>query len=220
MKTIVGIFAHPDDEAFFTGGTIATLSKDYDIYTICVTNGEAGLNSSSKKGDMATIRREELLDAGQILGVHETFFLGYKDGALSNNFYHEIADKIKKILEKLKPEILITFEMRGVSGHLDHIATSLISSYVFIKTPFVKEIWYVCSTEQMRESIKGYYIYWPPGYKKSEITKVVDIEPVWETKVAAMHKHASQMHDVETILKRFETLPKNEHFIIRNRKNI
>jgi len=218
MSTVVGIFAHPDDEAFFTGGTIATLAKDHDVYTICITNGDAGENSSDKKGDIADIRREELQESGKTLGVRDTFFLGYKDGTLSNNLYHEIAEKIKKILEKLEPEILITFEMRGISGHLDHVATSLITTYVFNQAPFTKELWYVLSTEQMRESIKDYYIYWPPGYKKSEISKVIDIKPVWETKVAAMHKHESQMHDVKKILERLENLPKEENFLIVKKK--
>ena len=57
MKPVVGVFAHPDDEAFFTGGTIATLSKERDVYTICVTNGDAGENRSGKEGSLADIRK-------------------------------------------------------------------------------------------------------------------------------------------------------------------
>jgi len=214
MSTVVGVFAHPDDEAFFTGGTIATLAKDHDVYTICITNGDAGENSSDKKGNITDIRREELLESGKILGVTETFFLGYKDGTLSNNLYHEIASKIQKIVTDLKPEIILTFEPRGVTGHIDHMAVSMITTYVFEKTPVGKELWYYCNSEQMRASIKDYYIYWPPGYKKSEISKVLDIAPVWDTKIKAMHKHESQKHDIEMITERYKTLPKEENFLI------
>lgn len=214
MKTIVGVFAHPDDEAFFTGGTIATLAADHDIYTICITNGDAGQNSSSKTGNIADIRHEELLEAGKILGIRKTFFLNYKDGTLSNSLYHEIAEKIRKIIDDLKPEMLLTFEPRGITGHIDHIAASMITSYVFEKASYIKELWYYCNTERARESVKDYFIYWPPGYKKSEISKTINTESVWETKVAAMQKHESQQHDIDKILERYKNLPKEENVII------
>lgn len=229
MSTVLGVFAHPDDEAFFTGGTLATLSRTHDVYTICITNGDAGENSlakpdsdlsnNNKKRSLAEIRKEELLEAAKILGINKTFFLNYGDGALSNNLYHEIADKIQKIVDDLKLEILLTFEPRGITGHIDHIAASLITTYVFNKSDFVKELWYFCHTEETRATIKDYYIYWPPGYKRSEISKTIDIEPVWDKKVTAMNKHESQMHDIERILKRFETLPKEENFIILKKYN-
>ena len=214
MSTILGVFAHPDDEAFFTGGTLATLSKDHDVYTICITDGAVGENSSNKQGELSEIRREEVLEAGKILGVKQTFFLDYKDGTLSNNLYHGIAGKIQKISEELKPEIIITFELRGISGHIDHMATSVITSYVFERTEYIKELWYFCNTEQIKETVEGYYIFWPPGYKESDISKTIDISPVWDTKISAMIAHNSQMHDVMRILKRAETQPKEENFII------
>ena len=214
MSTVVGIFAHPDDESFFTGGTLAHMAKDNDVYTICVTNGERGENSSNKRGELAEIRKEELLEAGKILGVRETFFLDYQDGTLSNNLYHEIAEKIQKITDTLAPETLLTFEPRGISGHIDHMAVSMITSYVFEKSDYAKELWYFCNSDKLKEPLDEYYIYWPPGYKDSDISKTIDIAPVWETKVSAMIAHQSQIHDVMRILKRFETQPKEENFII------
>jgi len=213
MSTVVGVFAHPDDESFFTGGTLATLAHDHNVYTICVTNGEKGENSSNKEGNIADIRRKELLEAGKILGIHETFFLDYKDGTLSNNLYHEIAGKIQQITDKLRPEIILTFEPRGITGHIDHMAVSMITSFVFEKAHSVRELWYYCNSETIRAN-KDYYIYWPPGYKKSEISKTIDISAVWETKVSAMKAHASQAHDVEKIFASYKDLSKEENFII------
>ncbi len=214
MSTVLGVFAHPDDEAFGPAGKIHQLSQTHDVYTVCITDGDAGKNSSGKAGELADIRRGELMESGKILGVKETFFLGYKDGTLSNNLYHEIASKIQKIVDDLRPEILLTYEMRGVSGHIDHVVSSFITSFVGEKTPFVKELWYYCNSEAVRATVKDYFIYWPPGYTNSEISKTVDIEDIWETKVAAMMKHKSQMHDVERILERYKNLPKKEDFII------
>lgn len=214
MKPVVAVFAHPDDEAFFTGGTLAMLARERDVYSICITDGDAGLNSSDKTGNIASIRHEELLESGKVLGIKETFFLNYKDGTLSNNLYHEVADKIKVILDKLQPEMVITFEMRGISGHLDHIAVSMITSYVFERSSYIQELWYFCNINEPSSIRKDYFIYWPPGYEKSEVSKVVDVESVWDQKVAAMMKHTSQMHDVENILSKYPPRRKEENFII------
>lgn len=214
MNPIVGIFAHPDDEAFGPGGTLATLAKERDVYLLCITNGDAGINSSDKTEELGEIRRKELLESSKIVGIKEVFFLNYKDGSLSHNLYHEIAEKIQKLISDLQPEILLTYEPRGVSGHVDHMATSMITSYVFEKTDFVKELWYFCVTEAFKETVKDYFIYWPPGYAKEEISKTIDVSVIWEQKIAAMKKHESQQHDVDRNLKRFETLPKEENFII------
>jgi N-acetylglucosamine malate deacetylase 2 len=214
MSAVVGIFAHPDDEAFGPGGTLATLAKEHDVYLICVTNGDAGINSSKKTQELGEIRREELLFSSQIVGVKKVFFLNYKDGSLSHNLYHEIADKIKTLIDDIRPDVLLTYEPRGVSGHIDHITTSMIASYLFQKVKYVKELWYFCVTEAFRDTVRNYFIYWPPGYAKKEITKVVDVTDVWEQKIAAIKKHESQKHDVERNLVRFEHLPKEENFII------
>lgn len=218
MKPVVGIFAHPDDEVFGPGGTMAKFAREgRDVYLICVTDGDAGINSSGIDRDLGEIRKEELLASAEILGFKKVFFLGYKDGSLNNNLYHEVAEKITTILVDLQPELLITFEPRGVSGHIDHVAVSMITSFLFEKLSFVQEVWYYCITEAMRALYPSYFIYFPPGYKASEIEKVVDISSVWEQKEEATHKHASQKHDIETLLGVFLNQPKEEHFLLLTR---
>lgn len=214
MKPVVAIFAHPDDEAFGSAGTLALLAKEREVYLICVTDGSAGMNSSEKTRALAEIREEELLNSAKVLGVKEVFFLGYKDGSLANNLYHEVAEKIQKILEGIQPDTIITDELRGVSGHLDHIAVSFITTFVFNRLNFIHELWYYCVTETRRAMVKDYFIYFPPGYKKEEISKVVDVSVVWQQKIEAMYQHESQRHDVERILKEVQDLPQEENFIL------
>jgi len=214
MKPVVAIFAHPDDEAFGASGTLALLAKEREVYLICVTDGSEGMNSSKKTQALAEIRQEELLNSAKILGIKEVFFLGFKDGSLSNNLYHTVAEKIQKILEEIKPEMLLTDELRGISGHLDHIAVSFITSYVFKRLNFIHELWYYCLTEKRVKLVNDYFIYWPPGYKKEEISQTVDVSVVWEQKTEAMYQHESQRHDVERILKEINELPQEENFIV------
>lgn len=213
-KTVVGIFAHPDDEALGPAGTIAKFASEGNMYIICVTCGEAGGKTTDDKEEIGKTRRAELLESAKLLGVKEVFFLHYEDGTLSNSIYHDIAEKIQEKLEALQPEILLTFEPRGVSGHIDHIAVSMITSYVFERLPFAKKLMYYCLSKARREKIDTYFIYFPPGYSDEEIQETVDIETYWDTKVKAMHCHKSQMHDVKTVLSQTSDLPKEEYFLV------
>lgn len=215
MQTIVGIFAHPDDEAFGPSGTLALLSKAKSVYLICVTNGDAATGVADEA--LGKIRQQELHASAKILGIKEVFFLNFLDGSLSNNQYHIIAEKIEEILKKLQPELLITIENRGVSGHLDHIAVSMISSFVFEKLSFVKEIWYHCIDEDMRAKFPPYFIYMPQGYKKEQIDKIIDVSAVWDKKIQAMSQHQSQIKDVDKIEKIEKESPKEEYFLIKKK---
>ena len=213
-KTAVAIFAHPDDEAFGPAGTLALLAKEHDVYLLCATRGEAGQNNSQEKKHITDIREEELRKSAAILGIKEVYFLGFEDGMLSNHLYHQLANAISAHLDKLHPETVITFEPRGVSGHLDHIAVTMVTTYLFYKTSYTKTLMYYCISEERRQKVRDYYIYFPPGYKSSEIDKTYDISLTWDTKVAAMRAHASQKNDVETIYEEIKDLPKKEHFIV------
>lgn len=215
-KTIVCVFAHPDDEAFGPSGTIHKLTAEYDVFILCATKGQAGQDSRSELSLSLTSRRaQELKESAKHLGVKKVYFLGFRDGTLSNNLYHKLADKIRTHLEELKPEIIITFEPQGVSGHIDHITVSMATTFAVQKLKFVKEIWYHCILKERAANRKDYFIYFPEGYDKSEVDKIVDISDVWTVKEQAMLKHESQRHDAERILKEVKDYPKEEYFMVK-----
>lgn len=217
MKRVLCIFAHPDDESFGPSGTIHLLTKTHEVYLVCLTNGDAGKNShKTSKLPLAKIRQRELRASSKFLGTKKVFFLNYADGSLNNLQYHDIAKKIKKISDRLKPEIFITFEPRGVSGHLDHIAASMITSYVFERTPYVKKIMQFCLSKDQTSSMGEYFIYRPDGYSTDVIDEVVDISSVRDLKTASMYLHKSQIHDAQRIIKLFGNFTK-EHFLIIKR---
>ena len=76
MKPVVGVFSHPDDEVLVgPGGTLAKFAKEgRDVYIICATDGEAGMNSG-KEGDLGDIRRKEMQASAKILGIKDSVFL-------------------------------------------------------------------------------------------------------------------------------------------------
>lgn len=214
-KKLVCVFAHPDDEAFGPGGTIAKFAKDQDVYILCATKGEAGGNGEK---NIASIREKELQTSANILGVKRVDFLDFTDGQLCNSTYHDLAKKIKKHLDLIKPQTLLTFEPRGVSGHIDHITVSMVASYLFERLPYIKTLLYYCHTDWqvriIKKFLKDYFVYFPPGYKPSEIGLTVDIKPVWKIKEKAMRVHKSQIHDVNRILTFLKLMPKKEYFLV------
>lgn len=215
MSTILCAFAHPDDETFGPGGTIAKYAKNNDVYLVCATRGEQGNNATDeKKIHLATIRENELLHSAQILGIKKVFFLDYIDGTLSNNLYHEIAEKLSAIIRKIKPHILLTFEPRGVSGHIDHMAMSMITTFVYKKVTDVQKLYYYCNNKKYTKPMEDYFIHFPEGYDEKDITTFIDIQTVWDIKVESMYAHHTQRLDAERVLARCIDKPKKEYFIL------
>jgi N-acetyl-1-D-myo-inositol-2-amino-2-deoxy-alpha-D-glucopyranoside deacetylase len=138
QKTLVLTGAHPDDESFGPGGTLAQYAlKGYKVYYICGTRGEVGeVSPEMLKGysSIADLRTHELECAGKELGLVKIYYLGYRDsgmeGTEDNNHpqalakapVEVLAGKIVKLLRELKPEVVITSDPVGGYHHPDHIA--------------------------------------------------------------------------------------------------
>ena len=205
-KTLVAVFAHPDDEVFGPGGSLAYFSKKYNVYLVCATDGNlAG-------------RKEELLGSAKILGVKKVDFLNFTDGGLCNNNYHRLAQAIERKLRFYRPETVLTFETKGVSGHLDHVAVSLTTTFAVKKLKFVKKILYFCELKStmklMMKNFGGYFVYMPPGYSRKEVNLIINTQDYWQTRLKAMACHRSQRSDARKIIKTLDGLPKKEHFLV------
>ena len=212
---VVAVFAHPDDEAFGPGGSLAVLSKTHDVYIITVTGVEVGKNSlASKDSKLADIRKKELLSSAKILGINKAYLLGFEDGTLSNNLYHEIASEMEKKLKKLNPVTVITYEQGGVSGHIDHIAVHFVTTYVVKNMTKKPELLYYFVPDTHSSLTPDYFIHYPPPQKAKIAEKIVPTHDVWETKKNAMLMHKSQAHDAKRIIEHTKDLPKEEYFLI------
>lgn len=136
-ETILAVLAHPDDESFGLGGTLALYaSKGYDTYLICATRGEVGtVDEEHLKGfkDIAELRTDELMRAAKHLGLKGVFFLGYRDSGMPgtednrhpdaqiNQPFDEVAGRVVKYIRELKPDVVLTFDPIGGYKHPDHI---------------------------------------------------------------------------------------------------
>lgn len=223
-KHIFAIFAHPDDEAFGPAGTIATLARDYHVHLICITSGDAKYTpvdadgwswEIERCGKYAKQRELELTASAKALGIEHVHFLRWQDGELSNDKYHLLAKSLKDILDKYQPEKIITFEPRGLTGHIDHIIVTSVINFIAPKLSYIQEVLYFCFIQKQREFINDYFIFFPPGYKKSEVDMEVDVSSVWEKRTQSIYSHKSQQLDIQFYMPLLEGLPKKEYFLVK-----
>ena len=148
-KTILAVLAHPDDETFGLGGTLALYAqKGFNTYYVCATRGEVGsADPEFMEGykDTAEMRTAELMRAAKILGLKEVFFLGYRDSGMpgSEDNKHpdaqvahpiaEVAGRVVKYIRDLKPDIVLTFDPIGGYRHPDHIHIQQATTLAFEK---------------------------------------------------------------------------------------
>jgi len=136
--TLLAVFAHPDDETFAIGGTLAKYAHEgVHVYLVCATRGEAGELGDPGLGDKAhlgQIREQELRCAARVLGLKDIYFLGYRDSGMagSPDNQHpqaliqadpaEVVGRIVYHIRRLRPQVVVTFDEGGGYGHPDHVA--------------------------------------------------------------------------------------------------
>ena len=137
-RVLLAVLAHPDDESFGLGGTLAYYAqKDVKVHLICATRGESGdMDEDCLDGFNTVAERRvfELECAAKILGLAGVHYLDYRDsgmpGSPENNHpralaaapVDQVADKIADLMRSIKPQVVLTFDPIGGYRHPDHIA--------------------------------------------------------------------------------------------------
>ncbi len=220
-NSLVCVVAHPDDEAFGPSGTLVKLSQFYDVHIACVTDGQSDPRFHASSGEsLAKLRAEELQQSATLLGAKEIHFLHFQDGTLNNNQYHEIAAKLTALCDAIQPTVFMTNDLKGNSGHLDHVAVAMVTSFVYEKRAEVQGILYNCVPRAVSDAMREYFVFFPHGYDVADVDLVVDVSDVFEKKLAAARCHASQAADVERVTKRWLAQEKQEElFLIESRSD-
>ncbi len=136
--SLLAVFAHPDDEGFGSGGTLALLvDRGAKITLVCATNGDVGEISDpalATPDNLAQVRQQELRQAMDVTGVSDVRFLNYRDSGMvgtdDNNHPDSLRQanpgvavgKLTDIIREVRPEVVITHDPSGGYGHPDHRA--------------------------------------------------------------------------------------------------
>ena len=131
------VFAHPDDETFSIGGSIAGYAArgvHWDLF--CATDGDAGRSSAvpvSSRAELGALRRNELIAAARLLGVRgEIVTRGYPDGALGDVPADQLVGDVVRFLREARPDVVVTFGPEGApNAHRDHRVISRAATAAF-----------------------------------------------------------------------------------------
>ena len=127
LGTILGIWAHPDDESFMIGGVLSMAAANgQQVVCVTATKGEAGVQDESKwpAATLGQTRETELNNALDILGIKSLHLFDYGDGKCTDVSEAEILPKLIELIDQYQPDTIITFPPDGMTGHPDHQAVS------------------------------------------------------------------------------------------------
>ncbi len=229
--TLMAVHAHPDDEASSTGGVLATYSAE-GIRTIVVTctNGEFGdAPGGIKPGQpghdpegVAQIRLAELRQSVKLLGVSDLELLGYHDSGMVEWDYKnrpdafcnipaaEVTGRISTLIDKYQPQIVITYDDKGLYQHPDHVYASQMAQAAVAETGIPDKLYLSTirgsSWDKLRKALREAGVEMPEmtltdeqraqvAATEAAITTTVDIRPVLSRKRDALMAHASQIQE-------------------------
>jgi LmbE family N-acetylglucosaminyl deacetylase len=206
-SVVLAIWAHPDDESFLAGGLISAMTdRGARVINVTATSGEHG--TPDPEVDPPAIlgprRQRELEAALEVLGVDSQIHLGFGDGACGRVPLRTVAYFLGKIIDRIDPDVVVTFCRVGVTGHPDHRAigrwvrraVAQRADRIPLITTAVGAAW----PDACVERLHTINVFWP-GYPDRTTSDTLDVavalgDPLVDRKLAALACHGSQMGPV------------------------
>jgi LmbE family N-acetylglucosaminyl deacetylase len=208
MKRLLCVFAHPDDECYGPGGTIARCAlAGGDVFITTFTSGEAGTIGVSKslpRDELARRRRVELADACAALGVRGHRILGAPDRGVAGVDAKWAVREILDDMRRFRPHVVLTFHRGGVSGHPDHIAVANFLDRALVEagdeSPVACYEWGISHARAP--------LYQRPSLvplADAQIAAVVDVDDAaMDRKLAAIRCHETQIEHLTNMQAKFD----------------
>jgi len=137
IMKILYIFPHPDDESFGPARAISSqVRAEHEVYLLTLTRGGA-TKERFKYGysieEMGEVRFNEMKEVAKVLGLTEMIVLDLPDSGLKELDPREIEKIVSIYIEKLQPEIVITYPVHGISGFHDHLVIHAAVKRVYVE---------------------------------------------------------------------------------------
>ncbi len=146
-RHLLGVWAHPDDEAYLSAGLMGRAIEAGDRVTlVTLTDGEAGFPEDDRRpiGERSQLRRRELRSAMERIGVTDVRFLGLPDGAVADHG-DALVGHLAEVMRSLQPDVIATFGPDGITGHDDHVANWRAVTRAWLDVGF-GDLWYAAQT--------------------------------------------------------------------------
>ncbi len=214
LRRIAVITAHPDDESFAPGGTLAMLSRrGVEMLLLVGSRGERGRCGElplSSAEELGRVREEELGRAIRELGINRVVILGWPDGEMKEWPWEKALATLRRELERFSPQAIFTFPPGGLSGHPDHRAVSLWASLA--ARELALRLYYFTLPSFLLQKAFGKQFHPLDG----RFSHRVDVSPFLSAKARAINSYRTQSFSVRRVFGSFpvkeEDLPREEFF--------
>lgn len=187
-RKLLAVFAHPDDESFICGGTLAKYAAEgYEITLVSATRGEMGRRMGNppylNRETMADARERELREACDVLGIGRLILLGIRDKTVEFTDEEQLTTRIESLLGEIDPDVVLTFhEIMG--GHPDHCAIGKATTAACRRAERTASLYYITFGEAMSRPERY-------GYTRHDIVRI-DVSAYLKAKLAAFRAHRCQ----------------------------
>lgn len=130
------IFPHPDDESFGPAAGIDQLLKNgHEVYLLTLTKGGA-TKQRHKAGlsvkEMGEVRYNEMLEVKKVLGLTGMTVMDFPDSGLKEMDPRVLEKAIEQEVLQVRPDIVVSYPVHGISGFHDHLITHAVVKRVFL----------------------------------------------------------------------------------------
>lgn len=195
-RSVLAVFAHPDDMDFSSAGTIAkwTAAGSDITYLVCTDGSKGSEDPAMTPRRLAAIRAGEQREAARILGVRDVIFVGRRDGELAADL--ALKEEIVRVIRIKKPELVITLDpaffysiARGFVNHADHRAAG--QAAVDAVFPLARDR--LNFPQHEKKGLAPHKVNTLLLVSFDEPTHLEDIHTTLDAKLSALHAHASQV---------------------------
>ena len=204
LGTLLGVWAHPDDEAYMTAGLMSLArSAGHRVVVATATKGEVGTNDPRTwpPDRLALAREQETFASLAAVDVGEHRWLGHRDGTLDKVPPAHGIDQVSQLIEEIKPDTIVTFGPDGMTGHDDHRAVSNWTTTAWTRAGRPGRLWYATVTPEFHRTwgaVNDEIGLWfegssPPSDPLSDLAFAVQCDgDLLERKFAALTAHKTQ----------------------------
>ena len=234
VGTLLGIWAHPDDEAYLSSGLMSLVRRAGGrVVVVTATRGEHGTPDPARwPPERLAVRRErELEDSLRIVGVREHRWLEHRDGTLGDVPVSVGSAELLPIIEDVRPDTIVTFGPDGMTGHDDHRAISAWVTHAWRHHGRRGELWYATLTPEFQAAwgqLNDQVGLWfddsvPPVTSRTDLAAEVRLTPrASHRKHRALRAHASQTRPLEALVgsERYRAWWATETFVAADRARL
>jgi len=147
LGTILGVWAHPDDEGYLSAGIMANAVRNGNrVVCVTATRGEAADPERWPPAELAVIREAEIAQALEILGVSDHRWLDYPDGGCAAADAERAVARIAAIIDEVRPDTVLTFGPDGNTGHPDHITVCAWTQVAVVRAAHRAALYFATNT--------------------------------------------------------------------------